>query len=130
MPLLYTYNAMKKPPKADYLLQVTSYTRNKDWVDRNIGIWCPQLAPSEELTNQVNEWKKQKRLKQNWGLFVKKYLEEQKKNPAQLEQVYKWLEEGKTLALGCFCEKPCECVRSLLVELILQKNPKTAVELK
>ena len=58
------------------------------------------------------------------------YLEEQRSKPSHLEQVYKWLEGGRSVALGCFCEEPCVCVRSLLAELILQRMPRIAVELK
>ncbi|NPV90810.1 MAG: DUF488 family protein [Firmicutes bacterium] len=130
MPVLYTFNVMKKPPPADYLLQVTSYTRKRDWTSRSIGVWCPQLAPSKELTDQVNDWKQNNRLFQNWDGFVVSYLEEQRRKPAHLEQVYRWLEGGRSVALGCFCEEPCVCVRSLLAEIILQRLPQIAVDLR
>src|SRR3954468_17685336 len=100
---------VRRPPrgvrKADYA--------SRDYYDA----WLPELAPSAQLLS----WFKhvQPVPEKDWKVFAKRYRAEMHAPEAQhLIEVLTKLSRGSDFAIGCYCEDPGRCHRSILEDLL------------
>ena len=79
-------------------------------------VWLPLLAPSTELI----AWLKAGPMTaQRWNSFARKYRSEmQRPEPRQMIATLAALSRASDFAVGCYCEEPSRCHRSLLGELL------------
>lgn len=83
-------------------------------------VWLPLLAPSEALLKDVRG-----RLddEANWKRFKRQYLKEMKApEPSRVLDVLAALSHQTHFAVGCYCENQARCHRSLLRELLQQRD--------
>lgn len=86
-----------------------------DWYD----VWFPVLAPSASAMKlgQAAESEKQ------WKIFSRKYRAEMAAPAAaQSLDVLAALSQHASFSVGCYCENPARCHRSLLRELLLERG--------
>ena len=85
--------------------------------------WYPLLAPSEATVKlgQVAKTDAQ------WAAFAKKYRAEMKEpDAARTIAVLALLSHESNFALGCYCENPEHCHRSVLRALLTEQGAKLA----
>jgi uncharacterized protein YeaO (DUF488 family) len=88
-----------------------------DWYD----VWFPVLAPSAATMKlgQAAESESQ------WRLFARKYRAEMATPAAsQSLDVLAALTHHASFSVGCYCENPGRCHRSLLRELLVERGTK------
>ena len=91
----------------------------QDWYD----IWYPNLAPSallvkEALTAQTDK---------AWAAFVRKYRAQMAAaDPARTLDLLAALSHGADFSVGCYCEDPARCHRSVLRALLTERGAKLA----
>ena len=86
-------------------------------------VWLPQLSPSAELVQQAlraedaAEWKR----------FVRAFRTEMKEPDAsRLLDLLAALSQTTNLSLGCYCVNEQHCHRSVLRELIVERDARLA----
>jgi uncharacterized protein YeaO (DUF488 family) len=78
-------------------------------------VWLPDLAPSEELVRQGQSATTEK----DWIAFAKQYRTEMKRPAAaRLLDLLAALSRDDNFAVGCYCEDPLRCHRSVLRNLL------------
>jgi uncharacterized protein YeaO (DUF488 family) len=88
-----------------------------DWYD----VWFPVLAPSAATMKlgQAAESESQ------WRLFARKYRAEMATPAAsQSLDVLAALSHHASFSVGCYCETPARCHRTLLCELLVERGAK------
>ena len=86
-----------------------------EWYD----LWLPQLAPSAELVKTGLA----ARSPREWETFVRKYRAEMAKpDTARLIALLAALSQTADFAVGCYCEDPAHCHRSVLRELLVENG--------
>ena len=98
-------------PKADFA--------RRDFYD----VWLPNLSPSAALVSlgldAVSE--------QEWNAFVRKYKAEMKQPDAShLLDLLAAMSHHSAFAVGCYCENEARCHRSILRELLAERDAKFA----
>jgi uncharacterized protein YeaO (DUF488 family) len=95
-----------------------------DYASRNFyDVWLPNLAPSEELLKQALGAKSER----DWKAFVRKYRAEMKAPDAsRLLDVLAALSHQTNFAVGCYCPEESRCHRSVLRQLLLERDAKVA----
>ncbi len=102
---------VRRPPrgvrKSEYAAQ--------DWYD----VWLPELAPSADLVKSalgaVTD--------SEWQAFAKKYRTEMKTaEKARLLDLLAAMSRQTNLSVGCYCEDESRCHRSILKQLLIEKN--------
>lgn len=88
---------------------------SRDYYD----VWMPDLAPSEELVKlglgSTDD--------ATWHSLVKRYRAEMKRpEPARLLDLLAALSHQTGLAVGCYCEDPARCHRSVLAALLSERG--------
>lgn len=82
-------------------------------------VWLPALAPSQELVSfalQTNDDK-------GWKTFVRKYRAEMSgPHAAHLLDLIAALSHQTNLSAGCYCEEESWCHRSVLRQLLEERN--------
>jgi len=88
-----------------------------DWYD----VWFPVLAPSAATMKLGQSADSDKQ----WKIFARKYLAEMAAPAAsQSLDVLAALSHHTDFSVGCYCENPARCHRSLLRELLVERGAK------
>jgi uncharacterized protein YeaO (DUF488 family) len=79
-------------------------------------VWLPDLAPTQELL----AWALAEPLTgARWAAFAKKYRAEMK-SQERLIALLALLSKQTHFAVGCYCENPAQCHRTVLRELLVE----------
>jgi uncharacterized protein YeaO (DUF488 family) len=81
-------------------------------------VWLPELAPSTALVSGAlaGAWTDAR-----WQRFVRAYSREMRApHAAHLIATLAALSHGTNLAVGCYCDDPARCHRSLLRDLLIE----------
>ena len=91
--------------------------KNQDYAKLNyFDVWLPEVAPSRELVSyaQAKPWTDAR-----WAAFTRRYLSEMRRPEARrLIALLAALSTQASFSIGCYCENPWRCHRSLLGELL------------
>jgi uncharacterized protein YeaO (DUF488 family) len=83
-----------------------------DWFD----VWLPDVAPSAELVRYAYA---EGFTDRRWATYARRYRAEMQRPPAtRLIALLAALSPRTNLSVGCYCEDPARCHRSLLGELL------------
>ena len=97
-----------------------------DYAKRNFfDVWLPEVSPTRELVAyaQARPWTDAR-----WAAFSKKYLREMRRPEAQrVIELLAALGTQTNFSIGCYCENPWRCHRSLLGELLQERGAKVAI---
>jgi len=100
--------------------------RKEDYAKRDFfDAWLPEVAPSRELVAyaQAKPWTDVR-----WAAFTKRYLREMERPEAQrVIALLAALGKQTNFSIGCYCENPWRCHRSLLGELLRRRGAKVAI---
>lgn len=92
-------------PKSDYA--------RRDFYD----VWLPLLSPSQDLVSFVLASHDER----SWKTFERKYRAEMKQpHAAYLLGLLAALSHQTNFAVGCYCENPDRCHRSILKQLLAE----------
>jgi uncharacterized protein YeaO (DUF488 family) len=84
-------------------------------------VWLPQLAPSLKLLTTA----KDSTTLQRWTIFAKKYRAEMNRPEARrILELLAALSHQTNLSVGCYCEDPNRCHRTILGTLLQQAGAK------
>ena len=101
---------VRRPPRG---VRKADYAR-RDYYD----LWLPDLAPSARLVAQAQK---------NWAGFAKAYRREMKAPAAErLIGLLAALSQRADFSVGCYCENPERCHRSILHELLAEHGARFA----
>ena len=82
-------------------------------------VWFPNLAPSEELLKQALAAEKPN----EWKAFARGYRKEMKApESARVLDVLAALSHQTNFAVGCYCRDETRCHRSILRELLAERD--------
>jgi uncharacterized protein YeaO (DUF488 family) len=100
--------------------------RKQDYAKQNFfDVWLPEVAPSRELVAyaQAQPWTDAR-----WTRYTKRYLREMARPEAQrVIAVLGAFGKQTNFSIGCYCENPWRCHRSLLGELLRAHGAKVAI---
>src|SRR5690349_16697663 len=100
--------------------------RKEDYAKLNFfDVWLPEVAPSRELVAyaQAQPWTERR-----WAAYAKRYLREMARPEAQrVVALLGALGRRANFSIGCYCEDPWRCHRSLLGELLRAHGAKVAI---
>lgn len=100
--------------------------RKEDYAKLNFfDVWLPEVAPSRELVAyaQAQPWTDAR-----WAAFTTRYLREMARPDAQRTiALLGALGRQTNYSIGCYCENPWRCHRSLLGELLRACGAKVAI---
>jgi len=100
--------------------------RKEDYAKRNFfDVWLPEVAPSRELVAyaQAQPWTDAR-----WAAFAKRYLREMARpEPQRVIALLGALGKHTNFSIGCYCENPWRCHRSLLGELLRAHGAKVTI---
>ena len=85
-------------------------------------VWLPELAPSRALVSyaQAKPWTDAR-----WATFGRRYLSEMRRPGARhLIALLAALSKQASFSIGCYCENPWRCHRSLLAQLLREEGGK------
>ncbi|MDB5330256.1 MAG: hypothetical protein JWP03_1407 [Phycisphaerales bacterium] len=105
-------------PDDGFRLLITRYRpRGVSKADETWDQWRPHLGPSKDLHAAVYT---DTSSKIPWPRYRRQYLEEQRKNKGEIEELAKRIAAGETITLLCSsaCTRESRCHRSILRELI------------
>jgi uncharacterized protein YeaO (DUF488 family) len=91
--------------------------RKEDYARRDYyDAWTPELAPSADLVSwALSEPFTDKR----WAKYEKAYRTQMRKPPAvRLISLLAALSHQTDFSIGCYCEDPTKCHRSILMDLL------------
>jgi uncharacterized protein YeaO (DUF488 family) len=98
----------------------------KEYARRNIfDVWVPEVSPTRELVAyaQAEPWTDAR-----WAAFTKRYLREMRHPEAERAiALLAALGKQTNFSIGCYCENPYRCHRSLLGELLRQHGAKVLI---
>jgi uncharacterized protein YeaO (DUF488 family) len=100
---------VRRPPRG---VKKEDYAR-RDYYD----VWAPELSPSAPLVSWAlsEPWTDAR-----WKRYARSYRAEMKQAPAsRLLVLLAALSHRTDLSVGCYCEDPSRCHRSILRELLL-----------
>ena len=91
-----------------------------EYSTRNIyDVWLPNLSPSEELLKEGKSSTDDK----SWSVFTRKFRSEMKKPEAsKVLDLLAALSHQTNMSLGCYCEDESRCHRSVLKELLMERE--------
>jgi uncharacterized protein YeaO (DUF488 family) len=99
---------VRRPPRGVRKEQFAS----RDYYD----VWLPDLSPTRELLS----WALEEPLTgARWKTFSKRYRTEMKQQE-RLIALLALLSRQTNFAVGCYCENPAQCHRTVLRELLLE----------
>lgn len=87
-------------------------------------IHVPQLAPSAKLFNQYIFWRRQGLWPGKWETYKRQFVTEMKVMDNYLARVEQRLNEGKDVALACYCKQVNYCHRKLVGDYFKNKGYK------
>lgn len=85
-------------------------------------VWLPELAPSRSLVAyaQARPWTDAR-----WAAFARRYRSEMRRPEARhLIELLAALSTRASFSIGCYCENPWRCHRSLLGQLLREEGGK------
>ena len=85
-------------------------------------VWLPELAPSRALVSYAlaRPWTDAR-----WAAFERRYRSEMRRpEPRRLIALLAALSKQASFSIGCYCEHPARCHRSLLGELLREQGGK------
>ena len=101
---------VRRPPRG---VRKADYAR-RDYYD----VWLPEVAPSAKLVARAQE---------DWPGFAKAYRREMKAPAAErLIGLLAALSRHADFSVGCYCENPERCHRSILRELLAEHGARLA----
>ncbi|MDH0864136.1 DUF488 family protein [Mitsuaria sp. GD03876] len=108
---------VRRPPRG---VRKEDYAR-LDYYDS----WLPLLSPSAELMAQGKAADDDKA----WAAFAKAYRKEMSEAaPSQVLDALAAMSRTANLSMGCYCEDPARCHRSLLTRLLEERGAELRVE--
>ena len=109
---------VRRPPRG---------VRKEDFASRDyFDVWLPELAPSGEVVSWAlsEPWTDAR-----WRQYSRRYLKEMREPGARhLIELLAALSKQTSLSIGCYCEDPTRCHRSLLRDLLAGAGASMAVE--
>ena len=97
--------------------------KRQDYAKLNyFDVWLPELSPSRPLVSyaQAKPWTDAR-----WAAFTRRYLKEMHRPEAQhLIVLLAALSKQADFSIGCYCESPWRCHRSLLGQLLRDEGGK------
>ena len=104
---------VRRPPRG---VPKTEYA-SQNWYD----VWLPNVAPSPELMKIGRAAESEK----EWAAFFKKYRAEMA-NPekSRVLDLLAAMSHHANLSVGCYCENERRCHRSILRELLAEREAK------
>lgn len=91
--------------------------KRQDYAKLNyFDVWLPELSPSRPLVSyaQAKPWTDAR-----WAAYSRRYLNEMRRPEAQrLIALLAALSKQASVSIGCYCENPWRCHRSLLGALL------------
>lgn len=116
---LYLYHVDKDPPDQDINLFVIN-------TNRIIPGWTcvPGLSPSKKLLKKREQWIWDREWARNWTEFVKQYRQELNEPPQNIyvKHLLKRLNEGKNIAIACYCADERHCHKQIIGEWIMDRG--------
>jgi uncharacterized protein YeaO (DUF488 family) len=101
---------VRRPPRG---VKKSDYAR-RDYYD----VWLPELAPSAKLITRAHR---------HWQGFVKAYRREMKVPAAErLLELLALLSHHGNFSVGCYCEDEKRCHRSILRQLLAERDARIA----
>jgi uncharacterized protein YeaO (DUF488 family) len=101
---------VRRPPRG---VKKSDYAR-RDYYD----VWVPDLAPSAALVKQATK---------DWRRFVRSYRKEMREPAAQrLLELLAALSQHANFSVGCYCADEKHCHRSVLRQLLAERNARLA----
>ncbi|QNM96142.1 DUF488 domain-containing protein [Chitinimonas koreensis] len=106
---------VRRPPRGVPKAEFAS----RDYYDT----WLPNLAPSLELM----KFAKAAEDERDWAEFVRKFQAEMKQpEAAHLLDLLAALSHTSDFAIGCYCEDEARCHRSVLRQLLAERDARLA----
>ena len=100
--------------------------RKEDYARRDFfDVWLPEVSPSRQLVAyaQARPWTDAR-----WAAYAKRYLREMRRPEAErVIALLAALGRQTNFSIGCYCENPWRCHRSLLGELLRTRGAKVAI---
>lgn len=98
---------VRRPPRG---------VRKQDYAKKNIyDVWFPNLAPSETLLKEASPLDDPG----HWKVFKRRFMSEMKSPVARKDlELLAALSHETNFSIGCYCENPSLCHRSLLKQLL------------
>lgn len=100
--------------------------RKEDYAKRDFfDVWLPEVSPTRELVAyaQAKPWTDSR-----WDIFTRRYLKEMRRPEAErVIALLAALGSQTNFSIGCYCENPWRCHRSLLGELLRQQGAKVTI---
>lgn len=95
-----------------------------EYASRDIyDVWLPELAPSEELIKLGKAAEDEK----SWRTFTRKYRSEMKRpEKKRLLDLLAALSKQTHFSVGCYCADESRCHRSILRELLAERDASLA----
>ncbi|HEX2601907.1 MAG TPA: DUF488 family protein [Gemmatimonadaceae bacterium] len=109
---------VRRPPRG---------VRKEDYASRDYyDVWLPELAPSGDLVSwALSEPFTDKR----WKKYEKAYRAQMRRPAAaRLIALLAAMSRRADLAIGCYCENPAKCHRSILADLLVGAGANLATE--
>jgi uncharacterized protein YeaO (DUF488 family) len=99
--------------------------RKQDYARLNyFDVWLPEVAPSRGLVSyaRAKPWTDAR-----WAAYTRRYLGEMRRPEARrLIALLAALSKQADFSIGCYCESPSRCHRSLLAELLREQGGKVS----
>lgn len=102
---------VRRPPRG---------VRREEFASRNFyDVWFPALSPTEPLLKKTFPIRDES----SWRAFRRSFLAEMKRpEAAKALDLLAALSHQTNLAIGCYCEDESHCHRSILRELLAQRE--------
>lgn len=95
----------------------------RDYAKRNFfDVWLPEVSPSRALVSyaRAKPWTDAR-----WATYKRRYLSEMRRPAAaRVITLLAALSRRADFSIGCYCESPARCHRSLLAELLREQGAK------
>lgn len=106
---------VRRPPRGVPKAEFAS----RDFYD----VWLPELAPSAALVKLALAAQTDR----DWSVFERRYRSEMKQpSPARWLDVLAVMSQHNAISVGCYCEDPARCHRSVLRSLLLERGASLA----
>jgi uncharacterized protein YeaO (DUF488 family) len=97
--------------------------KKQDYARRNyFDVWLPEVAPSRALVSyaRAKPWTDAR-----WAAYARRYLREMRRPEARrMITLLAALSNQANFSIGCYCETPWRCHRSLLGKLLQEQGGK------
>jgi uncharacterized protein YeaO (DUF488 family) len=97
--------------------------KKQDYARRNyFDVWLPEVAPSRALVSyaRAKPWTDAR-----WAAYARRYLREMRRPEARrVITLLAALSNQANFSIGCYCETPWRCHRSLLGKLLQEQGGK------